>query len=106
MEDFLAERGDGLSPEEREKLQVALTRFKEQFSSLTESTNSSLSELDAAINTTVQQNTQRVRRCRELSVKAKSTVDLGPCAFVSFFSAFRRKRLRNFRGLRGRSTPC
>lgn len=62
MEDFLAEQGETLSPEERESLQAALTRMKEQYSALTDSANSSLAELDTAINTTVQQNTQRVRR--------------------------------------------
>lgn len=60
MEDFLAERGETLSPEERGSLQAALTRMKEQYSTLTASANSSLAEVDTAINTAVQQNTQRV----------------------------------------------
>lgn len=62
VEDFLAERGEGLSPEERQNLQGALTRMKKQYSALTDTANTSLSELDTAISTTVQQNTQRVRR--------------------------------------------
>lgn len=62
VEEFLAERGEGLSPEERENLQAALVRMKEQYSALTDSANTSLAELDTAINTTVQQNTQRVGR--------------------------------------------
>lgn len=61
VEELLAERRESLSPEERENLQVALTRMKEQYSALTDSANTSLSELDTAINTTVQQNTQRVK---------------------------------------------
>lgn len=61
MEELLSERGETLSPEERENLQAALTRMKEQYSALTDSANATLSELDTAINNTVQQNTQRVR---------------------------------------------
>uniref|UniRef100_A0A7N6ASS5 Microtubule actin crosslinking factor 1 n=1 Tax=Anabas testudineus TaxID=64144 RepID=A0A7N6ASS5_ANATE len=53
VEEFLAERGEGLSPEERENLQTALLRMKEQYSALTDSANTSLAELDTAINTTV-----------------------------------------------------
>ncbi|XP_029021963.1 microtubule-actin cross-linking factor 1 isoform X7 [Betta splendens] len=66
IEEFLAERGDSLSPEEREDLQGALTRMKQQYSSLTDSANTSLSELDTTINTTVQQNTQRAKAVEEL----------------------------------------
>ncbi|GLD59413.1 microtubule-actin cross-linking factor 1 [Lates japonicus] len=66
VEDFLAERGESLSPEERENLQGALTRMKEQYSALTNTANTSLSELDTAINTTVQQNTQRAKAEEEL----------------------------------------
>ena len=62
VEEFLAERGESLSPEEKENLQRTLTRLKEQYSSLRDSANASLSEVNVAINTTVQQNTQRVRR--------------------------------------------
>lgn len=61
VEDLLADRGESLSPEERENLQRALTKMKEQYSALTDSANTSLSDLDEAINNTVQQNTQRVR---------------------------------------------
>uniref|UniRef100_A0A3Q3L7B8 Microtubule actin crosslinking factor 1 n=1 Tax=Labrus bergylta TaxID=56723 RepID=A0A3Q3L7B8_9LABR len=61
VEELLAERGETLSPEERKNLQEALTRMKEQYSALTDSANTSLSELDTEINTTLQQNTQRVR---------------------------------------------
>lgn len=60
-EEFLAERGESLSPEEKENLQRTLTKMKEQYGALTDSTNTSLTELDTAINTTMQQNTQRVR---------------------------------------------
>ncbi|XP_040910082.1 microtubule-actin cross-linking factor 1 isoform X4 [Toxotes jaculatrix] len=66
VEDFLAERGESLSPEERANLQGALARMKEQYSALTDSANMSLSELDTAISTTVQQNTQRAKAVEEL----------------------------------------
>uniref|UniRef100_A0A7N8YEA5 Microtubule actin crosslinking factor 1a n=1 Tax=Mastacembelus armatus TaxID=205130 RepID=A0A7N8YEA5_9TELE len=66
VEDFLAERGESLSPEEKESLQGALTRMKEQYSALTDSANTSLTELSTAINTTVQQNTQRAKAVEEL----------------------------------------
>ena len=61
-EELLAERGESLSPEERRNLQAAVTKMKEQYSALNDSANTSLSEVDTAINTTVQQNTQRVKR--------------------------------------------
>ncbi|KAL3984244.1 dual specificity protein kinase CLK1/4 [Sarotherodon galilaeus] len=66
VEELLSERGETLSPEERENLQVALTRMKEQYSALTDSANATLSELDTAINNTVQQNTQRAKAVEEL----------------------------------------
>ncbi|XP_047185982.1 microtubule-actin cross-linking factor 1 isoform X7 [Scophthalmus maximus] len=66
VEDFLAERGESLSPEERENLQRTLSRMKEQYSALTDSANASVSELDTAINNTVQQNTQRAKAVEEL----------------------------------------
>ncbi|CAB1420217.1 unnamed protein product [Pleuronectes platessa] len=66
VEDFLAERGDTLSPEERQNLQGALTRMKEQYSALRDTANTSVSELDTAINTTVQQNTQRAKAEEDL----------------------------------------
>ncbi|XP_031151474.1 microtubule-actin cross-linking factor 1 isoform X29 [Sander lucioperca] len=65
-EELLADRGESLSPEERENLQGALTRMKEQYSALKDSANTSLSELDTAINTTVQQNTQRAKAVEDL----------------------------------------
>lgn len=61
VEEFLAERGEDLSPEERAKLQTALTHMKEQYHTLTDSAQSSLTQLDSTINTTLQQNTQRVK---------------------------------------------
>ncbi|RXN05391.1 microtubule-actin cross-linking factor 1 isoform X1 [Labeo rohita] len=61
VEEFLSERGDSLSPEERAKLQGTLSQMKEQHSSLTNSVRSSLSEVDTAIVTTLQQNTQRAK---------------------------------------------
>ncbi|XP_051948301.1 microtubule-actin cross-linking factor 1-like [Xyrauchen texanus] len=61
VEEFLSERGDCLSPEERVKLQGALSQMKEQHSSLTDSIHSSLSQVDRAIITTLQQNTQRAK---------------------------------------------
>lgn len=61
VEEFLAEHGDSLSPEDRANLQGALSRMKEQYSALTNTAYSSLAQLDTAISTTVQQNTQRVR---------------------------------------------
>ncbi|XP_036001665.1 microtubule-actin cross-linking factor 1 isoform X5 [Fundulus heteroclitus] len=66
VEEFLAEKGDGLSPEERKSLQAALGRLKEEYGALTDSANASLAQLDAAISTTVQQNTQRARAVEEL----------------------------------------
>ncbi|XP_051247425.1 microtubule-actin cross-linking factor 1 isoform X19 [Dicentrarchus labrax] len=66
VEELLAERGESLSPEERKNLQGALIRMKEQYSGLTDSANTSLSEVDTAINTTVQQNTQRAKAEEEL----------------------------------------
>lgn len=61
VEEFLAEHGDSLSPEERANLQGTLSRLREQYHSLTDTTQSSLAQLDTAISATVQQNTQRVR---------------------------------------------
>lgn len=66
VEELLSERGESLSPEERKKLQEALATMKEQYSALTDSVNTSLTEVNSAINTTVQQNTQRVRGWRWL----------------------------------------
>lgn len=60
VEDFLTDKGDSLSPQERENLQVALTRMKEQYSALTDAVEMSLSDVDTAINTAVQQNRQKV----------------------------------------------
>lgn len=60
VEDLLTDKGDSLSPQERENLQVALTRMKEQYSALTDAVEMSLSDVDTAINTTVQQNMQKV----------------------------------------------
>ncbi|XP_027142331.1 microtubule-actin cross-linking factor 1 isoform X12 [Larimichthys crocea] len=74
VEELLAERRESLSPEERENLQVALTRMKEQYSALTDSANTSLSELDTAINTTVQQNTQRAKAEEDLQ-ETKGQID-------------------------------
>uniref|UniRef100_A0A671XAT0 Microtubule actin crosslinking factor 1 n=1 Tax=Sparus aurata TaxID=8175 RepID=A0A671XAT0_SPAAU len=65
VEELLTERGESLSPEERKKLQEALATMKEQYSALTDSVNTSLTEVNSAINTTVQQNTQRVRGWRK-----------------------------------------
>ncbi|XP_071060901.1 microtubule-actin cross-linking factor 1, isoforms 1/2/3/4/5-like [Pseudochaenichthys georgianus] len=61
VEELLADRGESLSPEERRNLQGALTRLKEQYSTLKDSADTSMSELDTAISTTVQQNTQRAK---------------------------------------------
>uniref|UniRef100_A0A8D0ADP9 Microtubule actin crosslinking factor 1 n=1 Tax=Sander lucioperca TaxID=283035 RepID=A0A8D0ADP9_SANLU len=72
-EELLADRGESLSPEERENLQGALTRMKEQYSALKDSANTSLSELDTAINTTVQQNTQRDRLRKSEALKDELT---------------------------------
>uniref|UniRef100_A0A671XBJ7 Microtubule actin crosslinking factor 1 n=1 Tax=Sparus aurata TaxID=8175 RepID=A0A671XBJ7_SPAAU len=54
VEELLTERGESLSPEERKKLQEALATMKEQYSALTDSVNTSLTEVNSAINTTVQ----------------------------------------------------
>lgn len=69
VEEFLAEKGESLSPEEKENLQRTLTGLKEQYSALTDSADAHVSELDSAINTTVQQNTQRVRRPQGFLIK-------------------------------------
>ncbi|XP_054601397.1 microtubule-actin cross-linking factor 1 isoform X19 [Nothobranchius furzeri] len=66
VEELLAERGESLSPEERSDLQEALTRLKEQYSALTDSANTSVSALDSAISTTVQQNSQRAKAEEDL----------------------------------------
>uniref|UniRef100_A0A671XAU9 Microtubule actin crosslinking factor 1 n=1 Tax=Sparus aurata TaxID=8175 RepID=A0A671XAU9_SPAAU len=66
VEELLTERGESLSPEERKKLQEALATMKEQYSALTDSVNTSLTEVNSAINTTVQQNTQRAKAEEEL----------------------------------------
>lgn len=60
VEEFLAERGEDLSPEEKANLQGALARMKEQYQNLTDSAQSSLAQLDSAISTTLQKETQRV----------------------------------------------
>ena len=73
VEELLADRGESLSPEERKNLQGALTRLKEQYSTLKDSADTSLSELDTTISTTVQQNTQRVRRREVIDVYIHST---------------------------------
>ncbi|KAJ0055113.1 hypothetical protein NL108_009860, partial [Boleophthalmus pectinirostris] len=66
VEELLAEKGDSLSPEERANLQGALAKMKEQYSALTDTANTSLCEVDSAISTTVQQNTQRAKAEEEL----------------------------------------
>ncbi|KAM3595755.1 uncharacterized protein V6R79_002337 [Siganus canaliculatus] len=66
VEELLAERGESLSPQERDHLQGALTKMKEQYSALTDSVNTTLSDVDTAISTTVQQNTQRAKAEEEL----------------------------------------
>lgn len=60
VEDLLTDKGDSLSPQERENLLVALTKMKEQYSALTDSVDTSLSDVNTAINTAVQQNMQKV----------------------------------------------
>lgn len=60
VEDLLADKGDSLSPQERQNLQVALTRMKEQYSALAGSVHTSLSDVDTAITTAVHQNMQKV----------------------------------------------
>ncbi|XP_060798785.1 microtubule-actin cross-linking factor 1 isoform X10 [Neoarius graeffei] len=66
VEEFLAERGEDLSPEERANLQAALTHMKEQYHALTDTAQSSLAHLDTTINTTLQQNTQRAKAEEQL----------------------------------------
>ncbi|XP_035384756.1 microtubule-actin cross-linking factor 1 isoform X20 [Electrophorus electricus] len=65
-EEFLAEHGEDLSAEERASLQEALARMKKQYHTLTDMAQSSLSQLDTAISTTLQQNTQRAKAEEEL----------------------------------------
>ncbi|XP_029938056.1 microtubule-actin cross-linking factor 1 isoform X11 [Salarias fasciatus] len=74
VEEFLAERGESLSPEERQNLQGALTKLKEQYSALTDSADTSVSELDTAISATVQQNTQRAKAVEEIQ-DTRSQID-------------------------------
>ncbi|KAM9384120.1 microtubule-actin cross-linking factor 1, isoforms 1/2/3/4 [Pholidichthys leucotaenia] len=66
VEELLSERGESLSPEERDNLQEALKRLKEQYGTLNESANTSLTELDTVISDTVQQNTQRAKAAENL----------------------------------------
>ncbi|XP_059898696.1 microtubule-actin cross-linking factor 1 isoform X4 [Gadus macrocephalus] len=66
VEDFLSERGDCLSPEERESLQGALRKMKEQYADLTNAADASVTQLDTAISTTLQQNTQRAKAEEDL----------------------------------------
>ncbi|MEQ2158198.1 hypothetical protein GOODEAATRI_009801, partial [Goodea atripinnis] len=61
VEEFLAEKGESLSPEEKKNLQMALRRLKEQYTTLTDSANTSLSELDMTISTT-----ERLRKSETL----------------------------------------
>uniref|UniRef100_G3NBA0 Microtubule actin crosslinking factor 1 n=1 Tax=Gasterosteus aculeatus TaxID=69293 RepID=G3NBA0_GASAC len=74
VEELLADRGENLSPEERHSLQGALTRLKEQYSALKDSATATLSEVDTAINTTVQQNTQRAKAVEDLQ-ETKGQID-------------------------------
>lgn len=60
VEDLLTDKGDSLSPQERQNLQMTLTRMKEQYSVLTRSVDTSLSDVDTAITTAVKQNIQKV----------------------------------------------
>lgn len=60
VEDLLTDKGDRLSPQERQNLQTTLTRMKEQYSALTHSVDTSLSDVDTAIATAVQQHMQKV----------------------------------------------
>ncbi|RVE66771.1 hypothetical protein OJAV_G00110700 [Oryzias javanicus] len=73
-EEFLAERGESLSPEEKENLQKKLALLKEQYSALTNSTDVSVSELNTAITTAVQQNTQRAKAVEDLQ-ETQSQID-------------------------------
>lgn len=66
VEELLADKGESLSPEERANLEGALTRMKEQYRALTDSVNTSLSEVHTAIDTTLQQNTQKAKAEEEL----------------------------------------
>ncbi|CAL8397015.1 unnamed protein product, partial [Gadus morhua 'NCC'] len=66
VEDFLSERGDCLSPEERESLQGALRKMKEHYADLTNAADASVTQLDTAISTTLQQNTQRAKAEEDL----------------------------------------
>uniref|UniRef100_A0AAR2JGF1 Microtubule actin crosslinking factor 1 n=1 Tax=Pygocentrus nattereri TaxID=42514 RepID=A0AAR2JGF1_PYGNA len=58
VEDVLAEHGDDLSQEERANLQRTLSLLKEQYSTLTETAQSSLAQLDTAITEEELQETQ------------------------------------------------
>ncbi|CAG5889364.1 unnamed protein product [Menidia menidia] len=62
----LLERAEGLSPGEREELQGALARLRAQYGALTEGANASLSQVEAAISTTEQQNSQRAKAEEDL----------------------------------------
>ncbi|KAM9738533.1 microtubule-actin cross-linking factor 1 isoform 7-T8 [Menidia menidia] len=62
----LLERAEGLSPGEREELQGALARLRAQYGALKEGANASLSQVEAAISTTEQQNSQRAKAEEDL----------------------------------------
>lgn len=60
VEELLTDKGDSLSSQERQNLQMTLTKMKEQYSALAHSVDTSLSDVDTAIATAVQQNVQKV----------------------------------------------
>ncbi|XP_028819126.1 microtubule-actin cross-linking factor 1 isoform X17 [Denticeps clupeoides] len=92
VEEFLVEHGDSLTPEEKASLQGALSHMKEQYSSLTSTTQSSLAQLDTAISTTVQQNTQRAKAVEELQ-ETQGKIDLLLEELSSFDQPDKRKSL-------------
>ncbi|XP_053719860.1 microtubule-actin cross-linking factor 1 isoform X20 [Synchiropus splendidus] len=75
VEDFLAERGDNLSAEERDNLKAALAQMKEQYNSLTHSADTLESDLDTAISATVQQNTQKAKAVEETQLQMDSLLN-------------------------------
>ncbi|XP_069051429.1 microtubule-actin cross-linking factor 1 isoform X15 [Lepisosteus oculatus] len=66
VEEFLGERGGALSPEDRGSLQARLSAIRGQYSALQERAESSERELDRAVTTALQAQTQKARAAEEL----------------------------------------
>ncbi|XP_053123970.1 microtubule-actin cross-linking factor 1 isoform X18 [Hemicordylus capensis] len=65
-EEFLEENGSKLDPRELASLQERLCRAKEQYQSLQERTEAAQQELESAVSTVVQQQTEKVKAAKDL----------------------------------------